>query len=147
MSTQIKPDFRELDGRDVRAILARNHVGRIGFAWGGEVDIRPVHYVYADACIYGRTSHGAKFVNLDTLPANVVFEVDEVESVFRWKSVLVRGEFQVLFPEGSWREEWERAVGHLRTLVHGTFGPGDPVPERSVVFKIDVGQATGRECC
>jgi uncharacterized protein len=144
MKTRSLPQVSELDARDVASILARNNVGRLAFAWGGEVDIRPVHYVYRDGVLYGRTSHGAKFVDLETLPARVAFEVDEVESVSRWRSVIVRGEFDVLFPEGSLRQEWEHAVEHLRTLVNGTFAESDPTPYRSVVFRITVQQATGR---
>jgi uncharacterized protein len=146
MMTPGRPEVFELDARDVRAILARNHVGRLAFTWGGEVEIRPLHYVLADSVLYGRTSHGAKFVNLETLPTRIAFEVDEIESVFRWKSVLVRGTFSVLFPDGTARDEWAFAVARLRTLVRDTFDADDPVPERSVVFRIEIDEATGRAC-
>jgi uncharacterized protein len=74
----------------------------------------------------------------------VVFVVDEMESLFRWRSVLVRGDFDVLYPEGTKREEWQRAVELLRRLVPGMFTAEDPVSYRSVIFRISDREATGR---
>lgn len=68
------------------------------------MDIQPVHYVYSDGWIYGRTSYGAKYEALGETAHGwwpVVFEVDEVEDLFHWRSVLRRT------PE---REGWERAL-------------------------------------
>ena len=39
-------------------ILARNTVGRLAFALQDRVSVLPVHYVYEDGWIYGRTSAG-----------------------------------------------------------------------------------------
>lgn len=142
MSTQAEPEFRELEERDMRSILVRNHVGRLAFSWSGEVDIRPLNYAYAKGRIYGRTSAGAKFIGIET-PARVAFEVDEVESVFHWKSVIVRGNFEILSPDRD-AAEWESALKLLRRVIHSTFVPSDPVPERTVVFRITVQEMTGR---
>jgi hypothetical protein len=56
----------------------------------------------------------------------------------------VRGGFNVIDPQGE-HETWMRAVALLRTLVPETFRAGDPVPARTVLFRIDVQTATGRE--
>jgi uncharacterized protein len=140
------PDIHALDRARIDAILERNQVGRIAFSFHDRVDIQPIHYVYRDGWIYGRTSMGAK---LRTVLHNcwVAFEVDEVEGIFRWRSVVVHGACYIFDPEGSPRERdaWERGVELLRTLLPETFTAADPVAFRSTIFRIHVDEATGRE--
>ena len=144
MTTRPVPVIRDLDGDDIRAILGRNNVGRLVFDWNGRLDIRPMHYVHHRGRIYGRTTAGAKFTDGVRSGAPVVFEVDEIESVFRWRSVIVRGVFDVLPPDGSEVEEREVASRLLRRVVKQTFLPNDPVPERDLVFRILADAVTGR---
>jgi uncharacterized protein len=147
MTTITKPAIRKLDGDACEAILARNHVGRLAYARGSRIDIEPVHYVYADGWIYGRTSPGRKMEMIGGHWRPVAFEVDEAEDLFRWRSVVVHGGFYPVPREWVSGENpvWSRAVELLRTLVPQTFCEDDPVPERSVVFRIAVQEITGRE--
>src|SRR5690349_15736001 len=82
------PTFRELPRDECDALLARNHVGRVAFSFHDRVDLEPVHYVYAEGWIHGRTAPGAKVAVLRHHPW-VAFEVDEVEGLFDWQSVVV----------------------------------------------------------
>ena len=50
-----RPAVHALDTEQSRALLARNRIGRIAFAISGRVDIEPIHYVYQDGWIFGRT--------------------------------------------------------------------------------------------
>jgi uncharacterized protein len=139
-----RPDIRELDDNDVRSVLARNTVGRLAFCVDGDVDIRPLHYAFSHGRIYGRTGPGARFIKIEGNPARVAFEVDEVESVFHWTSVIARGHFHVLSGEGPDEAEWRRAIELLRRVIRDTFVADDPVPERNIIFRITVDEATGR---
>lgn len=144
------PVIRELERREVDEILQRNHVGRIGYVRDNRMEIQPVHYVYSDGWIYGRTSHGTKARDLGETAQKwwpVVFEVDEVESLFRWRSVLVGGGFYVIPEEGTAAdsEVRESAVALLRTLLPETLTDDDPVPFRNLLFRIAVQETTGRE--
>ncbi|HEX7239339.1 MAG TPA: pyridoxamine 5'-phosphate oxidase family protein [Longimicrobiaceae bacterium] len=149
-TTVLRPEFRELDRAAMDALLARNHVGRLAYGRENRIDVEPVHYVYADGWVYGRTSHGAK---LAMVAENwygwspVAFEVDEVEDVFRWRSVVVHGGFYLIRPEENApdREVAGRAVELLRTLVPETLTAADPVPFRDVLFRIAAQEVTGRE--
>jgi nitroimidazol reductase NimA-like FMN-containing flavoprotein (pyridoxamine 5'-phosphate oxidase superfamily) len=140
------PVIRELGRAECEALLARSHVGRIAYSFRDRVDITPVHYVADGAWLFGRTSEGAK---LDTLRHNqwVAFEVDEVEGLFRWRSVVVHGAFRILGPEGppADAELWERAIDRLRELLPETATYEDPVAFRTVVFGIHVDAVSGRE--
>ena len=146
MTQAARPRFRSLSHEECIAILARNHVGRIAYAHENHVDIQPLHYVYHDGWLYGRTSHGTKLGVTGTTWWPVAFEVDEVEEIFRWRSVVVHGGFYTLDDEAQVQgEEWARGVALLRTLVPETFTDDDPVAFRTVVFRMAVQEATGRE--
>jgi hypothetical protein len=143
---QRPPVIWSLDRGECEAILARNHVGRVAYALSGRVDIAPLHYVFLDRWLYGRTSHGGK---LDIIAHNhwVAFEVDEVAGVLDWRSVIVRGGwYSYDSAPHSEHAAWERGISALRELVPGTLTPNDPVPLRTVVFRIEVAEISGREC-
>ena len=138
--------IEELDHDETVAVLARNRVGRIAYAIHDRVDIEPIHFVYADGWLYGRTSRGTKLANL-LRNRWVAFEVDEVRSIFDWCSVVVHGAVYFLDPDPAspaTQSTWERAVELLRRLIPETFESGDPVPHRDIVFRIAVQESTGR---
>lgn len=147
MSTRTQPRIRTMDPAECSAVLARNHVGRLAYARGNRVDIEPIHYVFHDGWLYGRTSHGAKLEATGYSWWPVAFEVDEVEALFRWRSVVVHGGFYTIPEEGvaGEHEEWERAVELLRDLIPETFTEDDPAAFRRVLFRIAVQEVSGRE--
>jgi len=147
MSDPTHPHVRALDREACVAILARNHVGRIAYAWRNHVDIEPLHYVYHDGWLYGRTSHGAKLEVTGNAWWPVAFEVDEIEGLFAWRSVVVHGGFYTLREDerGQHPEEWNQGVALLRRLIPETFTPDDPAAFRTVLFRMAVQEATGRE--
>ena len=138
--------FRELPRDEIELLLARNNVGRLAFAFHDRVDIQPIHYIYERGWIYGRTSEGEKIA---TLEHNrwIAFEVDEVEDVFNWRSVVVHGSFWKLSPRGSPHAEelWARAADLVGRIVPGSLSDNDPVAFRHTLFRIAVADATGRE--
>ena len=142
-----RPTIRELNREECERILARNRVGRLAYTRQNRVDIEPLHYVYHDGWIYGRTSHGAKLEATGSEWWPVAFEVDEVEDVFRWRSVVVHGGFYTIDQDGAeWEAgEWRQGVELLRRIVPETMGEDDPVPHRSVLFRIALQEVTGRE--
>jgi nitroimidazol reductase NimA-like FMN-containing flavoprotein (pyridoxamine 5'-phosphate oxidase superfamily) len=147
VSTNATPHIRSLDRAECDALLARNHVGRIAYARGNRIDIQPVHYVYEDGWIYGRTGYGALLETTGETWWPVAFEVDEAEELFRWRSVVVHGGFYTVPPDGpeDQRREWEQAVALLRRLLPESFTPDDPVAFRQVLFRIAAQDVSGRE--
>ena len=146
MTMTAKPVFEKLDRRECEEILARNHVGRLAYARGNHIDIEPLHYVYSDGWIYGRTSEGTKIQMTGYSWWPVAFEVDEVENLFRWKSVVVHGGFYTIpFRGTGWEvEEWKKGKELLRTLIPETFEENDPLPDRNILFRIALQEVTGR---
>lgn len=141
-----RPRIRALTSAECEALLARNNVGRIAVAFHDRVDVQPIHYVYEDGWLYGRTSEGAK---LTTLAHNqwLAFEVDEVRGIFDWASVVVHGSFHRIDPDGppSHRVAATHAIELLRTIIPETFDVDDPVEFRTVLFRISIGTMRGRQ--
>ena len=137
-----RPVVRALERGEIDRLLRRNTVGRLAFSFRDRVDITPIHYVYADGWIYGRTAPGTKLLTLAHNPW-VAFEADEVESLFSWRSVVVKGRVYVL-DEDAPAEAYERALARLRALIPEALTADDPTPARTTVFRISIDEAEGR---
>jgi uncharacterized protein len=140
------PLFGVIEGlRACERILAGNNVGRIAFALQDRVSIVPVHYVYDEGWIYGRTATGGKFREL-LRNRRVAFEVDEHTRLFQWRSVVVRGPLYLIEPgtEPSDQRIYAKAVSLIRQLVPSALSDSDPVPFRDQLFRIRVVEISGR---
>lgn len=140
-----EPFIRPLDRIECEALLATQQVGRLAYAFRDRVDIEPLHYVYVDGWIYGRTQLGTKTNVLAHHPW-VAFEVDEVRDLFHWRSVVVHGRIEFPDPDGPVVEfeRYEKAVAAFRKLVPAAFTGDDPTPRRELVFALPVTEMTGR---
>lgn len=140
-----RPRFRDLDPKECVALLERQVVGRLAYTMKDRVDIEPIHYVHDDGWLYGRTQPGTK---LEVVTHNrwVCVEVDEVEALFDWRSVVVKGGFYLLRKDGSpqERENYERGLRMVRQLVPEAMTPDDPLPERAIIFRIHIDEMFGR---
>jgi nitroimidazol reductase NimA-like FMN-containing flavoprotein (pyridoxamine 5'-phosphate oxidase superfamily) len=142
-ATKTTPTFTDLREPDARALLARNHVGRLAFSYRDRVDIQPIHYVYDDQWLFGRTSVGSKLVKLAHHPW-CALEVDEVHGLFHWDSVVIHGSFTLLDPKLGSSDLYGRAVGRLQQFISGTFTDDDPAPERVIPFAVHIDELRGR---
>jgi len=137
--------IREMTDDEMHGLLSRNHVGRIAFSFHDRVDIRPIHYIYNDNWLYGRTEPSDKLV---TLRHNqwVAFEVDEVRGPFDWKSVVAHGSFYHLTEQSTPhnREARNEALKLLREFMPETLREHDPVSFRTELFGIAIDHLTGR---
>jgi nitroimidazol reductase NimA-like FMN-containing flavoprotein (pyridoxamine 5'-phosphate oxidase superfamily) len=139
------PVIRDLSRAECEAILGRHDVGRIAYASGSRVDIEPINYVYVDGWIYCRTSHGVKTVIL-AHHHWAAFEVDEIDGLFEWRSVVVHG--GVYFLDSNSPPVDQHSFAHgvelLRNLVAGSGTEHDPVPFRLVVLRLHLDEVSGR---
>ncbi|NNE78373.1 MAG: flavin mononucleotide-binding protein, partial [Pricia sp.] len=78
-------------------LLGRNYIGRLAYISGGTPHINPITY-YHDAeekSILSYSSPGHKIEAMEKY-GEVAFQVDEIESIQKWQSVLVQGRFEQL---------------------------------------------------
>jgi nitroimidazol reductase NimA-like FMN-containing flavoprotein (pyridoxamine 5'-phosphate oxidase superfamily) len=141
-----KPVFAALSTDECWALLGRNHVGRLAFVNQGVVDIEPVHYVAAlDAWLFVRSAEGTKMEAFAHRPF-VAFEVDEIDAMFDWRSVVAHGTVYLMSERALHvdRLAFERALRALRSFFPATMTKDDPTPFRRRVYGIHVDRVTGR---
>ena len=145
MASTDDPKFTELSRTDAVALLQRNHVGRVAFAFHDRVDIEPISYVFDESWVYGRTSPGAKLTTVQHFRW-IAFEVDEIEDRFNWRSVVVHGAIYLL--ERSERDparaEYAHALDVIRSLDANALSPSDPAPHRTQLFRMHADEIVGR---
>ena len=141
----MRPEFLVLTPEDCRAVLERNHVGRLAFMNGPRVDIEPIGYVANGSWIFFRSAYGAKLEAFTHNPF-AAFEVDQVAGPTSWVSVVAHGTIYMLPPDGGPVEqrEFARAVDALRRVSPETFTAADPTPNRETVYGLHIDNLVGR---
>ena len=137
------PKFMKLTDRASRTLLGRHGAGRLAFTFKDHVDIEPIGYVLDGDWLYGRTSRGTKLIQVKHHPW-VAFEVDEIEGPFDWRSVVVHGTVYFLNPGGQEHADFPHAVALFRQKDPRVLRGDDPVPQRTIFFRIHVDEITGR---
>ncbi len=148
MTAPVPQPFHPLDRAQAEAVLARNRVGRIAYARRGRLEVEPVLYALAEGWLWARTSYGRAWAALgegDSHGAPVVFEVDEVEEGFAWRSVVVRGTLHpVEHPaDGGDPAVWVHAVELVRAAdPRGSAESAASI--RASLVRIALGEVVGR---
>ena len=142
----INVETRSLDRQEAESMLSKHHTGRMAFAFHDKITIELVNYVYADGWIYARIEQGPA---LTTLRHHqwVAFEVDELKTVYDWRTVTVHGSLQFLSDDRSspeWRD-FNRAAELIRAQVPSVLTADDPLPNRNQVYRIYIDEILGRE--
>ena len=136
----------ELTADEVDQLLRREAIGRIGCYAFGRPYVVPITYAYDGVAIYGHSREGLKLRMMRSSPM-VCFEVDRMEDLANWQSVIAIGTFSELDAK-----EAELAMQLLRRrlapLVPSTTSVPDGLLHRSglpwSVFRILLGERTGR---
>lgn len=134
-------------------ILCSNHIGRIGCLADGKMLIVPITYVSDGKCIYAHSLEGTKIKVMRTNP-NVCFEVDCIDDLANWRSVIVVGRFEELKKYAAQskakRMFFERlhplTLGETVNSIRETSRPPETVhkKKRPVLFRITVKEISGR---
>jgi nitroimidazol reductase NimA-like FMN-containing flavoprotein (pyridoxamine 5'-phosphate oxidase superfamily) len=145
MTQSERPVLYELPHTDALELLSRHRVGRLAFAFHDHVDIEPISYLFHDGWIYARTSPGTKLTVVRHSPW-VAFEVDEIESRFDWRSVVIHGTIYFFDPSGGDRdrEAYATALELMRTVDADVLTTADPAPHRSTLFRVHADEIIGR---
>jgi uncharacterized protein len=122
----------ELSHHECVERLGSKQLGRIGFVYESNVEMRPVNYRFHEGTIVLRTAYGTVLDSIDG--QNVVFEIDEGNdrAGTGW-SVLVYGTV-----EQTWRSEELREISALGLF---SWAPGT----RDRVLRISPTRITGRQ--
>ncbi len=139
-----------LSQQQIDQVLRSEVVGRIGCtADDGRVYVVPITYAYDGTCIYGHSGDGMKLRAMRAHP-NVCFEVEHVDSLANWRSVIAWGHYEEL--EGEAAEAGMRLlIDRLMPLLASeTSGPphgqptGSTATQHAAIYRIKLTERTGR---
>ena len=138
-------------------LLRTEFVARIGCHDGNRSYVVPVSYVFHDGCLYGHSGLGLK-IEIMRVHRNVCFEVDHIDDLANWQSVIVWGTYEEL-ESAEAETAMALLVGRLTPLIsenggrlphpwNGHGGSTEHILHRAsrhgVVYRIRVTDKTGR---
>lgn len=136
----------QLTSEEIDDLLRGEAVGRIGCYAFGRPYIVPITYAYDGVAVYGHSREGLKLRAMRSNPT-VCFEVDRLESLSEWRSVVALGTFSEL-EAGAAEVAMELLRRRLAPLVaSATSHPDSRVHTSGLpwsVFRILLGERSGR---
>lgn len=143
----------ELTDKQIDHVLNSQIIGRIGCYADGQMYIVPVTYVYDNGYIYAHSKEGLKIHMMRKNP-DVCFEVDSVENMTNWRSVILWGEYEELRTKEEQKAGMNILIDRLTPfLTSETVRPSQSLSQstgflekglKPVAYRIKVTKKTGR---
>jgi len=144
--------FGELTEEQIEEVLHHHFVGRIGCHADNMTYVVPISYAYDGKYIYGHTQEGMK-IKMMRKNRNICFEVDTMQNMANWQSVISWGEFEELTDERERHHALKKLHERILPLVPSMtaklspewpFAPEDINKIKGVVFRVRLTRKTGR---
>lgn len=143
----------KLNETQIEELLKEQVIGRIACQADSEIYLVPINYVYRDGYIYGHSAEGKKVRMMRQNPA-VCFEVENIQSVFRWKTVIAKGTYEEITDIDEKQQAMQGIIHRIMPLVTSPQGhPSHGITENDsdvgtkvelVIYRIKLGEKTGR---
>ena len=135
----------ELTHTEVEETLRGEIIGRIGCHAYGRTYVVPVTYVYDGRFVYAHSAEGMKLHMMRENP-HVCFEVDRMDDLANWRSVIAWGTFEELHGDRA-ETAMQMLIEQIEPRIDGP--PGASVhPTHStqpvVLYRIRLEEKTGR---
>jgi nitroimidazol reductase NimA-like FMN-containing flavoprotein (pyridoxamine 5'-phosphate oxidase superfamily) len=150
--TQTKNMFGNLSTVEIDDFIKHQVVGRIGCHDDNITYVVPISFAYDGNYVYGHTEEGLK-INIMRKNPKVCFEVDHLENMANWKSVICQGEFEELTDadgrNAALKILLERPLPFITSKTvqlspQWPFPPSDYSLIEGVVYRILIKEKTGR---
>lgn len=144
--------FGNLDNTEIEKVLKNQIVARIGCHANNMTYVVPTSYAYDGIYIYGHTQEGMKIEMMRQNP-KVCFEVDTMENMANWESVIAWGEFEEIIDlverEKALKKLLERKLPIITSKTvqltpNWPFYSGNLNDIQGIVFRIKLTKKTGR---
>jgi len=144
--------FGELNDTEIKELLRRQYIGRIGCHANGKTYVVPISYAYDGEFIYCHTQEGLKTKMMRENPG-VCFEVDTMENRAIWKSIIAWGRFEEIVETEQRNKALKILLDRVYPFIiskkmqlgpHWPFLPDDLNHIKGVVFRIRLEEMTGR---
>jgi uncharacterized protein len=141
----------DLDRYEMEKVLRRQFIGRIACHANDVTYIVPISYAYDGTNIYCHTYEGMKIHMLRQNP-KVCFEVEIMENMGNWKSVIAWGEFEELINPDERKKGIQELLDRtlpvvsekFKTATHWPFPPSDLNKVNGIVFRVKLTEKTGK---
>jgi uncharacterized protein len=142
----------KLTEEQIDQVLSANMIGRIGCYADEKIYVVPVAYLYDDGCLLGHTIRGMKTKMLKMNP-KCCFEVDSMQDMGNWQSVIAWGTFEELEGEEE-KNALKKLIKQLMPVMTGQSNHPDQELEqlhklealhlKATVYRIKIEEKTGR---
>lgn len=143
----------KLSIEEIEDVLKKNVLGRLGCHDMGKTYVVPISYVYDGRDIIAHSVNGMKIEMMRNNP-RVCFEVDEMENLRNWRSVIVWGTYQELNDE---RDRYKAMKIFVDRMMYMKISDSALPPEathgrthpraagfKPVIYRIIISEKTGR---
>lgn len=134
--------IRTLNEEEMRALLDESRIGRLGCVVDGSPYVVPVNYVYHNNSIYIHSLVGTKIRSLRENP-RACFQVDKIESDYRWRSVLAFGQYEEITDEDERRWVGRRLLARFPNLTPIESVPVHDGQSSIIIFRILIKEMSG----
>lgn len=141
-----------LTDKQIDYVLYSQVIGRIGCYAEGEVYVVPVTYAFDGQYIYAHSKEGRK-IHMMRANDQVCFEVEAMENLANWRSVIIWGTYEELKDQDSQKKGLqilndrlmplmtsETAHAHRQTMIPQVIEK----EMKPIVYRIKVGRKTGK---
>ncbi len=135
----------ELSRSEVEHILHEGLIGRIGCHAYGKTYVVPITYAYDGTYVYAHSEEGMKIHMMRANP-HVCFEVDAMDDLANWESVVAWGTFEELHGDQA-RRALELLVEQISPRIAGPPGASahpNTSTQPAVLYRILLEEKTGR---
>lgn len=143
--------FETLSNQQIDEVIKSNLVGHLGCHSEGKTYVVPISYAYDGKYLYARSLEGMK-VDMMRKNPKICFQIDQMDNMADWKSVIIWGRFEEL--EGELRNKALKKLiaRKLPALASKTvkFSGDWPFPTKDlkaidgIVYRIFIEEKTGR---
>jgi nitroimidazol reductase NimA-like FMN-containing flavoprotein (pyridoxamine 5'-phosphate oxidase superfamily) len=144
--------FGILNPQEIETVLQQQVVGRVGCHAEGLTYVVPISYGYDGKYIYGHTVEGMKIQMMRKNPV-LCFEVDVMQNMANWKSVIAWGKFEELTEEPGRQQGIRKLHERILPMISSAttklsddwpFTPKDINTIKGIVYRIKLTKKTGR---
>jgi len=142
----------ELTERQINTVLQTQFIGRIGCQAKGRTYIVPIGYAFEEPYIFARSKDGLK-IEMMRENKDICFQVDIVDNMANWRSVVIWGTFEEITDEIEIRRATDIILEKMAPInTSETLKPqGQPMApakiekeKKAIVFRIKITERTGR---
>lgn len=141
-----------LEQKEIEEVLQQHIVGRLGIHADNTTYVVPVSYAYDGKYVYGHGYEGMKIRMMRQNP-KVCFEVDTMENMANWKSVIAWGEYEELTDSNERKQAIQQLLDRVLPMItsktvqitpHWPFPPSDLNKVKGIVYRIKLQNKTGK---